>query len=90
MQDFDSFGFHGIDYDVRERRQRQFFCAAAVAGPASVRKGLQKADILVDRPHGRLCEMRLALLQIVLDVLEIVSSGGQSNGCASGVARVKP
>jgi hypothetical protein len=90
MQDFDSFGFHRIDYDVGERRQRQFFCAAAVAGPASVRKGLQKADILVDRPHGRLCEMRVVVLQIVLDVLEIVSGGDSPTGCASGVARFKP
>src|SRR5713101_9439775 len=35
MQDFDSFSFHGIDHDVRERRKRQFFGAAPVAGPAS-------------------------------------------------------
>src|SRR5260370_35863987 len=33
MQDFDSFGFRGIDHDVREWRQRQFFGAAPVAGP---------------------------------------------------------
>jgi hypothetical protein len=75
MQDFDRFGFHGIDYGVRERRQREFFCAAAVAGPASVGEGFQKANALIDCPHGRLCEMRIVLLQVVLDVLEIVSGG---------------
>ena len=37
VQDFDSISFHGIDHDVRERRKRQFFSAAPVAGPASVR-----------------------------------------------------
>jgi len=45
-------------------------------GPSSVRKGLEKADILIDRrPHGWLREMRVVLLQIVLDVIEIVSGG---------------
>lgn len=75
MQNFDGVSFHGIDYDIRERRQREFSCATSVAGPASVGEGFQKADTLIDCPHGRFCKMRVVLLQIVLDVLEIVSGG---------------
>jgi len=67
MQDFDSLSFHGIDHDVRERRKRQFFGAAPVTGPASVRCGFQNAVVLVDSPHSRFREVRVVLLQIVPD-----------------------
>jgi len=36
MQDFNAIGFHGIDYDVGKRRQRQFSCSVPMAGPALV------------------------------------------------------
>ena len=84
VQDLDGLGSHRIDDNVRKRCQRQFSCLYAVTKPSAVRRYFQRADALVDCSHGRFGEMRVVLLQIVLDALQIVGRPGRSNECASG------
>ena len=69
VQDFDGFSLHCIDDNVRERCNRQFSCAAAVAGSAPVGCGFKGTNTLVDRSHGRLGKVRVVLFKIILDGL---------------------
>jgi hypothetical protein len=41
----------------------------------SVGEVFQKTDTVIDRAYGRLCEMRMMLLQVVLDVLKVIGGG---------------
>jgi hypothetical protein len=67
VQDFDGFGIHSIDHNVRERCNSQFSCAATVAGSAPVGCSLKGTNVLVNRSHGRLAKMRVMVFQIILD-----------------------
>lgn len=53
-------------HDIGQRNDGQFPCAAAVAGPAFVRRWFKRADTLINRSHGRFREMREMLLQKLL------------------------
>jgi hypothetical protein len=52
VQDFDGVGFHRVDHDVGERRERKFSCAFAVAGSAPIRRAVEGNEYTGDGPDG--------------------------------------
>ena len=69
MQDFHRATLHRVNHNIRERSKRKFSRPGAVTGPAPIRKSFQRTDTPINCPHGRLCETRVVLLQVVLYIL---------------------
>ena len=68
MQDFDGLILDPVHDDVKQRGEDKFSGTASSPGTATIRRGLQGADTLINPEDGRLCELRMVPLQVVFDV----------------------
>jgi len=75
VQDFNGLRLYCVHDNVRKRRKRQLPCAASEAGSAFVRCGFKRADTQINRSDGWLGKLRVVLLEIGFDALQIVGGG---------------